>query len=83
MRGEQRGIGQDVPNAEFQDGLTYDESIIMALQLGESAIRRVGRHQSADRPLINCAGVSIPLEEVRGDKGLQHEPSANVDTVME
>ena len=77
------GVGQDVPNVGFPGGLTYDKSIIMALQLSEPAIGRISRHQGADRPLINRARVGVSLEDARGDKGLQHEPSANVDTVME
>lgn len=47
---------------EFPSGLTYNESIIVMLQLAKSAIRRVSRHQSTDRPLINGARVGITLE---------------------
>lgn len=56
------GTGQDAPNVEFQGGSTYDKSIIVAFQLGESAVRPISRHQSANRPFINRAGVRVPLE---------------------
>ena len=65
------GVGQSVPNAvKFKNGLTYDECIVMILQLTKSTIRRVGRHEGADRPLIDGASASVPLEQCGRDKRL-------------
>jgi len=75
------GISQDVLNLEFQNGLTYEESIVMALQLRETAICRVCRHECADRPLINGTGICVSLEEVWGDKRFQYKPSSEIHTV--
>ena len=63
-------------------GLTYDESVIMALQLTEPAVCRICCHQGAERPLIDCASRNVWLEECRRNKRLQYKPSANIDTVM-
>ena len=77
------GVDQDGPKVEFQNGSTYDESVIMVFQLGESTVCGIGRHECADRPLIDRAGGSIWLEEGRGDKRLQHKPSAKIDTIID
>jgi len=60
--------------------LTYDESVIVVLQLIEAAVCRVCRHQGAKRPLIDCASSCVWLKECRGNEGFQHKPSANIDT---
>jgi len=73
---------QGVSNAEFQSGLTYDESVIVVLQLTEPAVCRIRSHQGAECPLIDRASAGVWLEECRGNEGLQHKPSANIDTIM-
>ena len=55
----------------------------MTLQLTESAIGRIRRHECADRPFINRTGVRIPLEELRGDKRFQHKPPSKIHTVKD
>jgi len=66
-----------------QNDLTYDESIVMALQLTESAIGRIRYHECADRPFINRTGVRVPLEEFRGDKQFQHKSPSKIHAVVD
>ena len=67
----------------FQNDLTYDESIVMALQLSESPIGRICCHECADCPFINRTGVRVPLEELRGNKRFQHKPPPKIHTVID
>ena len=80
VEGEGRGRLSEHAGRGVSGGLTYDESVIVALQLAESAVCRVCCHQGAECPLIDCASSRVWLEECRGNEGFQHKPSANIDT---
>ena len=75
-------VGKGVSH-EGLKSLTYDECIVMMLQLVKSAACLVSCHECADRPLINRTGISVFLEERRGDERFQHKPPSNIHTVMD
>ena len=78
--GEEKGRLSEHAERGVSGGLTYDESVVVVLQLTEPAVCRVCCHQGAECPLIDCASSCVWLEECRGNEGFQHKPSANIDT---
>ena len=62
--------------------MTYNECIVMLLQLVKSTACLVGCHKCADRPLVGRTGAGIFLEECRRDERLQHKPPSNIHTVV-
>ena len=55
----------------------------MVLQLGETTVSRIVRHECAYRPFINSTGGYVSLEQLRRDKRFQHKPPAKIHAISE
>jgi hypothetical protein len=56
---------------------TYDERVVVVLELGEPAAAGVGGHGCGECPFVDCGCVF--LVERGGDEGFEDEPAAEVD----
>ena len=81
--GTNGGVRQDMSGVTLEDGLTYDEGVVVVFQLAKPTVCGISCHQRADRPLIDRTSAGVLLEERWGDEWFQHEPSANIDTSMD